>query len=132
MLAPAEKDALRKDREARLQKLRAKLFAKYDVNQNGSLDPKEKEAIMKDRAQMQKSHGKALERYDANKNGVLDPEEREKMKADREAWVSQLKTRALEQFDANKNGVLDPEEKEAMRATLRSRQAPAGGPQTNP
>src|SRR6266496_1943166 len=81
-LEPSEREAMRKDREARVKTITPRLFAKYDANKNGVLDPEETAAVQRDRERLRTaSRGKALQRYDANRNGVLDPEEKEAMRA---------------------------------------------------
>lgn len=51
---------------------KAQLFAKYDVNKNGKLDPDELEALRKDFAASPKG---ALKRLDTDKDGKLSDEE---------------------------------------------------------
>ena len=51
---------------------KAQLFAKYDANKNGTLDPEEFEAVRKDFAAVGKG---PLKRVDANKDGKLSDDE---------------------------------------------------------
>ena len=51
---------------------KAKLFAKYDKNTNGSIDGEEKDALRKD---FEANKEGDLKRFDKNKDGKLDDEE---------------------------------------------------------
>lgn len=51
---------------------KAKLFAKYDKNTNGSIDGEEKDALRKD---FEANKEGELKRFDKNKDGKLDDEE---------------------------------------------------------
>jgi Ca2+-binding EF-hand superfamily protein len=72
--------------EARRQ-LQAKLLAKYDRNNNGVIDPDEKEEALDDPVFIESE----LDLIDANQNGWLDANE-------------------LAYFDANQNKILEPKE----------------------
>ena len=56
----------------------AKMLAKFDVNHNGVLDPDEKAALAKFKADL-------IAKYDKNGDGKLDDAEREAAKADMKA-----------------------------------------------
>jgi hypothetical protein len=120
-LDAAEREALMRDRTARLRELTARLYARFDLDRNQAIDPAEAEAIKAGRERLGAFKGKALERYDANRDGTLDESERATMRSTNDAWVADLKRKVLERFDANRNGVLDPEEKQAMQALVDSR-----------
>jgi hypothetical protein len=51
---------------------KARFFAKYDLNKNGVIDGKEKDAVRKDYAADKEGD---LKRFDTNKDGQLDDEE---------------------------------------------------------
>jgi hypothetical protein len=51
---------------------KARFFAKYDLNKNGVIDGKEKDAVRKDYATDKEGD---LKRFDTNKDGKLDDEE---------------------------------------------------------
>ena len=86
----------------------------YDANNNGVLDPEEKEKMASERkARIDALKARINARYDRNHNGVLEPAEEQAMQADTDK-LSVFKGAALRRFDANHNGVLDPNEKERM------------------
>lgn len=133
----AEKAPGRQGKKPRAEKplrLKAEMLQRYDVNQNGSLDPAERAALKQDeklrigrlRAQIAASRAATLERWDANKNGVLDPGEKEALKKDRDVRIQRLRARAFAKYDTNHNGVLDPSEEEAF-AQARARLQKARG-----
>jgi len=68
---PGKHSEEQKDRHARI-------LARFDTNHNGVLDPDEKAA-------MEKFKAERLAKYDKNGDGKLDQSEREAMKADRRA-----------------------------------------------
>lgn len=72
---------------ATVKQAQQNLFAKYDRNHNGVIDPDEREAALDDPAFI----ASQLDLIDANHNGQLDPEE-------------------LIYFDANQNKILEPKE----------------------
>jgi len=116
-LDAAERAAMRKDIQERMQPLRDASIKQYDWNRNGRLDDDEALAWQQDREQRHEFVEKwALHHYDADKNGVLDASEQQVRKAAREEWVRQKKTQILETYDTNRNGTLDPAEKAAIRA----------------
>jgi Ca2+-binding EF-hand superfamily protein len=79
VLDPEEKEAAKKDFEARRAARQAKMLEKYDANHNGVLDPEEKEAIKADR---QSRRAEMLKKYDTDGDGKLSPAEREAMRKD--------------------------------------------------
>ena len=68
---PGKQQGEQKDRHARM-------LARFDTNHNGVLDPDEKAA-------MEKFKAERLAKYDKNGDGKLDASERQAMKADRRA-----------------------------------------------
>jgi EF hand domain-containing protein len=64
-----ERAAMRADRQAHRQEMKAKMLAKYDTNHDGKLDPQERAAMREDRAE------KAFKRLDTNGDGQLSFQE---------------------------------------------------------
>jgi len=79
VLDPEEKEAARKDWEARRAAHRAKMLEKYDTNHNGKIDPEERAAIKADR---EARRAEMLKKYDTDGDGKLSPAEREAMRKD--------------------------------------------------
>lgn len=56
---------------------KAEMLQKYDANQDGTLDAKEKDALRADfKAKRQQMHAKRIAQFDTNKDGKLDDAER--------------------------------------------------------
>lgn len=93
------------------------LLKKYDTNQDGVLDEKEKAALEADKAKMME---KRLEKFDANKDGKIDASEEAAEKAAKEKAKAEMKAKneakRLEKWDANKDGKIDASEEAAEKA----------------
>ncbi len=79
VLDPEEKEAAKKDFEARRAERHAKLLEKYDTNHNGTLDPEERTAMKADR---QARRAEIMKKYDTDGDGKLSPAEREALRKD--------------------------------------------------
>jgi hypothetical protein len=121
VLDPDEKERLRQDRKARVEAIKARIYARYDANRNGRLEPAEQRAFAADREKNKAFEGAATRLHDLNDDGRLDRRERERMTASRNAFLERLRVQALAIYDTNRNGVLDPDERAAMDARVRAR-----------
>jgi Ca2+-binding EF-hand superfamily protein len=79
VLDPEEKEAAKKDWEARRAEHQAKMLEKYDTNHNGKIDPEEQAAIKTDR---EARRAEMLKKYDTDGDGKLSPSEREALRKD--------------------------------------------------
>ncbi len=79
VLDPEEKEAARKDWEARRAAHQAKMLEKYDTNHNGTIDPEERAAI---KADHEARRAEMLKKYDTDGDGKLSPSEREALRKD--------------------------------------------------
>ena len=79
VLDPEEKEAAKKDWEARRAAHQAKMLERYDTNHNGKIDPEERAAIKADR---EARRAEILKKYDTDGDGKLSPAEREAMRKD--------------------------------------------------
>ena len=96
----------------------AKLLKRFDVNQNGHLDPEEQKAADQSRQELfQRLHGK----YDTDQDGKLSESE----KAARRDAMANQKKETITKFDQDGDGRLDPEEKKAASAARQAKNATA-------
>jgi Ca2+-binding EF-hand superfamily protein len=79
VLDPEEKEAAKKDWEARRAEHQAKMLEKYDTNHNGKIDPEEQAAI---KADHEARRAEILKKYDTDGDGKLSPSEREALRKD--------------------------------------------------
>ncbi|MET0261627.1 MAG: hypothetical protein ABW223_01925 [Rariglobus sp.] len=79
------------------KKVPAAVLKKYDTNNDGVLDEKEKAVAEADKAKKKAdTEAKRLEKYDANKDGKIDQKELEAEKADRAAKKADAEKRKAE------------------------------------
>lgn len=89
---------------------KAAMLAKFDANNNGTLDPEEKLQRREARKELRaKKRTAMLAKFDANKNGTLDKQERTVMR-------DQRIEKRFAKLDANGDGVVTLAE---MKATKR-------------
>jgi Ca2+-binding EF-hand superfamily protein len=94
----------------------AKLLKRFDVNQNGHLDPDEQKAADQSRQELfQRLHGK----YDIDHDGKLSESERTARRSD----LANQKQAMIAKFDKDGDGRLNPEEKKAVQAERHSKKA---------
>ena len=80
------------NKDAKEKKIPAGLLKKYDLNNDGVLDEKEKAAFEADKAKKKSEmEAKHLEKYDTNKDGKLDESERAAAKAAKEEAAEKKK-----------------------------------------
>jgi hypothetical protein len=86
-----------------------KELSKYDTNQNGRLDGKEREALLRDASKQRETERAAHMRAttDAAKAAAAEQHARQK-----------ISPKLLEKYDANKNGKMDPQEWQRHRQDL--------------
>lgn len=118
-----------------------KLLAKYDLDHDGKINPKEREAAVSDPAFLEFD----LDNIDTNRNGMLDVDElvyfdvnkNRRLDPSEAAGIHAvqqiLAVKALKQFDGNENGHLDGNEfgeftrNKASAAAFRAAQSAANG-----
>ncbi|MBA4138122.1 MAG: hypothetical protein C0518_12470 [Opitutus sp.] len=107
--------ALAQESDAKKEKGPSKAdLAKYDANQDGTLDEAESAAMKVDKdAKKEANRAAQLEKYDTNKDGKIDQTEREVEKADKE------KAKAEKQAAAEAKKA----EKEAKKAEKAAKQS---------
>ena len=94
----------------------AKLLKRFDVNQNGQLDPEEQKAADQSRQELfQRLHGK----YDTDKDGKLSESEKTARRSD----LANQKQAMVAKFDKDGDGRLNPEEKKAAQAERHAKKA---------
>jgi Ca2+-binding EF-hand superfamily protein len=94
----------------------AKLLKRFDVNQNGHLDPDEQKAADQSRQELfQRLHGK----YDIDHDGKLSESEKTARRSD----LANQKQAMIAKFDKDGDGRLNPEEKKAVQAERHSKKA---------
>ena len=90
-----------------------RLLKRFDLNQNGQLDPSEQVAAEKARQEaFQRLHGK----YDTDGNGQLSESEKAARRADLQAKQQEI----LKKFDKDGDGRLNPQEREAAKAAQKA------------
>lgn len=88
---------------------KAAMLAKFDANQNGVLDPAEKQQLVEARkAKRAEKRAAMLTKFDANKNGALDPAEKTVMR-------EQRIEKRFAKLDANSDGVITLAEMKAAK-----------------
>ena len=94
----------------------AKLLKRFDVNQNGQLDPEEQKAADQSRQELfQRLHGK----YDTDQDGKLSESEKTARRSD----LANQKQAMVAKFDKDGDGRLNPEEKKAAQAERHAKKA---------
>lgn len=121
-LSNDERTALVDALEARCERIKAQVLARFDANADGQLDEAERQAA-KDalRARIETFRANVLSHYDANGNGVLDDGERAALRDDRIAAFRARRAELVAQFDANGDGSLGDAEKLALKRAIQQR-----------
>jgi Ca2+-binding EF-hand superfamily protein len=121
-LSTEERAALIDALEARCERLRAAVLAKYDANQDGALDAKERAAVRSDlRAKVQARYQELLTKYDTNVDGSLDATERAHIRADVLSALRARRAALVQEYDTDGNGTLSKAEALPLREDIQKR-----------
>lgn len=130
-LSTEERTALVDALEARCNRIRANVLARYDADGDGRLSETERAAARQDRRErLEAKYQELLARYDVDGSGQLERTERAQLREDVLARVRARRQELVAQYDTNGDGRLSTEEALPLRQALQRRIAE--GPDAQP